>query len=312
MSKKTNVKLVKEKRNIFNFPNFLNKGTIIVILAVYLVVVLSVVAVCFPKYNYTAYPEYSHVVYNQKVSAYFKLSSKISVDKQGSVEQKQTVTAYLNDNSSVIGKDAKDESLKVNYEVSGLTKKDTMEYFYSGSRSTYSSLPVVHTLISDTLVDGGTFKKLFGKIEYQTTDEEGNVKVEKLKMEEEMLTLSKKEKKASENTKKLYNDVLSFSISASKSSDTDVYVTTTNVIVKIPAKIYHMDFQSWVVDKKGNAYPLVGFYNVYYADKASLTSVNSIAFGVEPEYMIVKAFVRNSFGGITSVYYKEKFANLVR
>lgn len=309
--KKSNVNLIKEKKNIFNFPNFLNKGTIVVILMIYLVVAISVAAVCFPKYDYTSVPNYTHTS-SQKVSVYLKLSTKLTVDKNGAVEEKQTVTAYLNDNSSVNGSEEKDENLMANYEISGLTKNDTMDYFYSGSRSTYSKLPIVHTLVSDKVVKGGTYQKLFGNIAYETIDSEGNTENRTYRFAEEMMTLSKKEKNQAENTKKIYQDVLNFSISVSKSSDSDLYVVTTTANVKITAKLYHMDYQSWVVDKKGNVYPLVGFYNVYYAEKAGLTSVNSVAEKLEPEYIIVKAFVTNSYGGRTSVFYKEKFSDLIR
>lgn len=297
-----------KKKNIFNFPNLLNNGTILVLLAAYIVVLLCVIVLLIPKNNYTAVPEYSHTTSNPDVSSYLKVSTSLISDKNGKVEPKQTVTIFINDNKI----NQEDEVTRVAYEVSGLTKSKTMNYMYSGSRNNYSNAPVTHTLISDKVVSGGNYEKLFGKIVYETSKDEIVLSKNEYSFAETILQLSKKEKNSEISTTKVLKDVLSISVSANKSSDADYYSVSTNVNIDVLTSIYHLDYQSWIVTENGDVYPVVGFYNVYYSKKPTLTSTNKISTNLNPKYIIVKAIITNSFGNTQYFFYKDSFENIVR
>lgn len=296
----------KNNKNVLNFPNLLNNGTILIILVAYIVLVLSVVLLFIPKNNYTSVPEYSHTITNSEVSSYLKLSTSLIADKDGNVEPKQTVNVYLNNNST------EEKEILVNYEISGLTNQNTMDYLYSGSRNSFSSLPVVHTLVSDKSVAGGNYKKLFGKIIYEINNEENELTKNVYKFSETMLTLSKKEKNSDVSNKTMLKDVVSITLLASKSSDADYYSTSTSVSIKVPSSLYHLDYQSWIVTEEGKVYPLVGYYNVSYTEKPTLTSTNKISTSLNAKYVIVKAIATNSYGVSQTFFYKELFENIVR
>lgn len=307
-SKKKNI-LNKEKKNFLSFPKFLNNGTILIIIAAYIVLLLALIIMVIPKYNYTSVPDYSHTMINKDISGYFKLTSTITSNSKGDIDQTQTLTVFIAENNIDGSNEEKD--IKVNYEISGLTNKDTMDYMYSGSRATYSVVPVQHTLISNSSVDGGNYKKLFGKINYETTNENGIQEQKEYKFSESILTLSKKELKNATNEKKTIKDVVSVSASAVKSSEADYYETNTNVNINIQTKLYHLDYQSWIVTSDGNIYSLAGFYNVSYSERPTLTAMNKISSNLDVEYIVLKVVVTNSYGYTQTLLYKEKFENII-
>lgn len=294
-----------DKRNILKFPNLLNSGTILLILVAYIVLIISIIILVVPKNNYTSIPDYQHTMTNSEVSSYLKVSTSLIADKNGKADPKQTVSVYLNDNSS------DENEILVNYEISCLTNANTMEYLYSGSRSSFSDLPVVHTLVSDRVVDGGSYKKIFGKIVYKVIAEEETLEKE-YKFSETIMTLSKKEKNSEISNKTLLKDVVSTTLTATKSSDADYYSVSTTINIKIPSSVYHFDYQSWIVTEKGEVYPLVGYYNVSYTEKPTLTSTNKVSNSLKAEYIIVKAIATNTYGYSQTYFYKELFENLVR
>lgn len=301
--------LNKESKSFLSFPKFLNNGTILIIMATYIVLLLAVIIMIVPKYNYTSIPDYSHTMINKDISGYFKLTSAVTPNSKGDISQSQTLTVYIDKNN--IDELNEGKGIKVNYEISGLTNKNTMDYMYSGSRSTYSELPVQHTLISNSSVDGGNYKKIFGKIIYEITNEDGTQEQKEYKFSESILTLSKKELKSATNEKKVIKDVVSVSANAIKSTEADFYETTTNVNINVQTKLYHLDYQSWIVTEKGKVYPLTGFYNVSYSEKPTLTAMNKISTNLNAEYIVLKVVVTNSYGYTQTLLYKEKFENIV-
>lgn len=309
MKNKMKSNVTQETKNILNFPNFLNKGTILIIISAYIVLLLAVVIILVPKYNYVAIPDYSHIMINKDISGYFELSSNISVDSKGDISQSQTLTVFIDkndiDNSDV------EKNIKVNYEFSGLSNKDTMDYMYSGDRATYSELPIQHTLISNSSVAGGNYKKIFGKIIYKVTDENNISEQKEYKFSENILTLSKKELKKANNEKKVIRDLVSVSANAIKSTETEYYETITKVNINVQAKIYHIDYQSWIVTGEGKIYPLTGFYNVSYSEKPTLTSTNKVFTSLNAEYIVLKVVVTNSYGYTQTLLYKEKFEDII-
>lgn len=307
MNKKNNLNN-NEKRNIFNFPEVLNKGTILIILLAYIVIALAAAILFFPEYEYTSVPEYSHTFANQEVSSYFKISTSLIADKSKKVDPKHTLTVYLNNNSL----DEEKEDVKVNYEFSGLTNEDTMDYMYSGGRDDFSSMPVVHTLVSDRVVDGGAYKKIFGKIVYKTIGENEEIEEKKYEFSEELLTLSKKEKNSEISNKTMIADYISISVSAIDSADVEYYSVVSSANIKVSTSLYHADYQSWIVTEDGKVYPLVGFYNVSYTGKSTLSSTNKVSTNLNPEYIIIKAVVTNYNGATKTLFYKEKFENIIR
>lgn len=311
MNKQNSVK----NKKIFNFPNFLNNGTILVILLAYIVLILAVIIVLVPKYDYTSVPEYSHKLVNEDVSSYLKVSAGLSVDIEGRVNQNQTITIFLNKNN--LTNVSKDKDIKVNYEISALTNNDQMNYLYSGSRANYTTLSeksVSHVLGGNHTVNGGYYKKFFGKIIYEITssDSEEDNQVKEYKFSENVLSLTNKEKKSEIKNTESAKSLINVSLYATKSSDADYYSVSTRVNLNIESKLYHLDYQSWIMTDNGKVYPLVGFYNVCYSEKTPLSSVDSVYNNVKPKYIIVKANITNSNGYTQTYFYKEKFESIIR
>lgn len=301
----------KNKNNVLNFPNLLNSGTILVILVAYIVIILCVTILFVPKNNYTVVPNYEHMMSNNDISSYFKLSTSLIADKNGSVEPKQSLTVVLNDNNLNNDEETKAEIL-VSYEVSALTNNDKMNYMYSGSRNKLSDLPVNHQLISEKVVGGGNYKELFAKIVYEIRKSESETEKKEYKFSETVLTLSKKEKNSKIQNQTTLKNAISISLSATKSSDADYYSTSSTINIKVLTSIYHLDYQSWIVTESGAIYPVVGFYNVYYSQKPTLTSSNKISTNLNPKYIIAKAIVTDSYGNTQVFFFKDLFENIIR
>ena len=283
-----------------SFPNKLNSGTMLGLILIYLVIIFAVAIVTIPNFNYTSVPEYRHTMGSDSLSAYLKLKTNLSIDSDGHITPKYSVTSY-------IYKGIKDEDYQVRYEISGLTKNETMDYMYSGSRSTYTNLPIVHTVKSDGSVDGNGYKKLFAKISfYKELEDDTKGQEYVYKFSEPVITLSKKEANREESTKKSLQDKFSFNVRFTNSADANLYNVYTTVSIKSEELKYHLDYQSFIVTTDGEIYPFVGLYNLTYHSQSIITDTTSIDNKIKPEYIIVKAIYTNSAGQSESIYYKEK------
>lgn len=294
----------KEKKikmpKFLSFPNKLNNGTMLGLIFVYLVIIFAVAIIAIPNFNYTSVPEYSHKMGSENISAYLKLKTNLSIDNDGNITPKQSVTSY-------IYKGLSDEDYQIHYDISGLTKNDTMDYMYSGSRATYTDAPIIHTVKSEASVDGNGYKTLFAKINYyKELEDETKGQEYYYTFAEPVINLSKKEANQEESIKKSLQDKFSFNVRFTASTEANLYNAYTTVSIKSEELKYHLDYQSFIMTEDGEIYPLLGFYNVTRHSQSILTDTLSINNKIKIAYVIVKATYTNSAGVSESIFYKEK------
>ncbi len=287
---------VNEKQSFFSFPQRANNLTILFILLVYLIVGGVVAFLISPNVNYTVVPSYKHELGDDTVSTYLRITSSVNKETSG-FNTKESITIYLDRNVNDTNE------YVVNYEFSGLTKKDNIDYMYTGARSNYVTLPMTHTVKSQVSIKDGGFKAIFGKIKYHIKDTEDSDKEYKFK--EELITLNKSEIKRIKNTDRDFDGLFRFTKTLIEKMGEDYSSLSLNVQIETEDK-YHLDFQSFIVSSDGSIYPVIGFYGYYSVRKNVLTGFTTISSNLDIKYFIVKANFYDANGKLRRFSYIEE------
>lgn len=288
---------VVKKRSIFSFPDRMNSLTILIIILGYVIVFGIVSFLVTPNVSYTVVPEHEHELQNPVISTYVRKTTTINKQTDGTVNQKETVTAYYEKN------EADGNEYEVNYELSGLTLKDNIDYMYTGSRSTFTTLPMTHTVKSEVSIKDGGYKAIFSKVRYRVKDSEE----EKVYcFREDIITLSNKElRKAETDSSNIENR-----IGISKTINVDDATNKSSIILNIRIlngdEKYHLDIQTFIVSEKGEIYPIIGFYGYYSIHKNNLNGFSSFSTNLKAKYFVIKANYYNEDGKIETYIYKEE------
>lgn len=285
-----------KKPGFFSFPERANSLTILIIILSYVVVGAIVSFLVSPNVNYTVIPDYEHQLYNEEISSYVRKTTSLT-SSNDNITEKETVTIYFTKNNN------NEEEYEINYQVSGLTLGDNIDYMYTGSRSTFVTLPMTHTVKSEVSIKDGGYKALFCKIRYCLS---GSEEEKEYNFREDIITLSKKELNKIKNIENEFTEKFRFTKSIYSNEDSKKKTIIVNVTVLSEEKIYHLDFQSFFVTESGKIYPVVGFYGYYSTQNKIITGFTTFSNDIKIKYFVVKARYINSDGKVESFSSKEE------
>ena len=286
-----------EKQSILSFPNKMNNLTFLVVCLGYFLVMTVLSLIISPGVNYTVIPEYEHKMGDPIVSVYFRKIDTLT-EQNGKISSKETLTVYLEDNST------NKEEYAVNYEVSGLTLGDNMDYMYTGSRANFITMPMTHTVKSQVSIKDGGYKALFGKILYREKGTEDELTSYEFK--EDVITLTKRELKKISNNDNVLEGKFSFTKSTIIDKETESASVSVTLSILTEDDSYHLDFQTFIVTADGEIYPIIGFYGYYATKKKTLSGYVNLSGNIEIKYLVVKGIFIDSSEEKTVYYYKEE------
>jgi hypothetical protein len=304
LEKKGSVVTMKKKEqtgfNFFRFPEKLNLTTYFLIIALYTLILAVTIALALPKINYRVVLDYPAGEYNEDINPFLfvRTTPAKASDDEEKIELSYSFYGYIKPVSA-------NKPTKYRLAVSGLDVNETMQFFYE-SKDNLKAIPLNHHYLNTGVKSEG-FKKYFIKIIYnQVLNDEEVFKT--LKVSEEVLNLNKKEMK-SKKFSEAENEYLEISFRIRAGDDKhDGYVTLDP---KNKESDYHINMQSWLVTEDGVIYPFIGIYNYNSKEKFNPNYASTIHKYLNVEYIYAKAEYIDADGKITTIYYKEKLADLL-
>lgn len=301
MSNKNKKAKNNSKSNFLYFPNKLNVLTMFLIFVLYGVVLFGVVSLAFPSPKYTTTLNYEPATYNEEINPYVLIRGETTKDKDENFYSSTQLFAYIR---------AMNETnvSSVMYEYSALDSKGVMKYYLESSRTV---LPVVHTSSKKIDLMDSYLEKLFVRIRYNVKEDEEIIPKE-YKFSEEILQLTKKDLEMYKLGNVLEDKATVKFEFKEDSSNKDKYTTNFEITLDDKTKPHRINFQSWLVTKEQEIYPLLGLYNYCYPDKFKSSYTTSVNKYVQPEWIYSKlVYINPTTGEESELLYKTSVSDLL-
>lgn len=284
-----------------------------ILLIVIITLITCVIAVFSgPKKDYTYIPEGEEILlYDYMVPEIRTISSYTYNDKK--FEEKEQLYVYY------YGKSSKQKYTKWAGSFELIDDKGNVTYKGDSTRGTNTTYTTsFYCLRSEKIVN--KFKSIVGKVSYyKVVDNVVDTNETNIYLKEDFLSLSK-----DEINKENCNEIATFmpdgenklfrTYSTSKeftSKDHTDYKISWNLEfdnVKVTDD-YHIDYQMFGVDDKGNVYDLVGYYNLNKCCTSTYSYNTTVPVNMNLKYIIAKCKVVIN-NEVKYIYYKQNFSDL--
>lgn len=303
----------KEMNSLNKFISKINNVTFITLLLVYSSILLLVVVLISPKYNYLITPTKDHLVTDINIRPQITLKNNyVYVDEK--LQNKTTILAKLIGEKN---EGVSDPNITINsFKLSAYTTGKRIEYFTE--QSGYKT-PITHTYtLNDDFAD-----EFYVNIKYKDQGVEKNISCYEniwLKVGSNTYQEYVSEKPS------LYIDLdngFRVEMRATENTSKNTYSVSLRVGVKDVNKDYHIDVQTFLVPEDNSNYtkleerPLVGIYG-FASDTTNYVRVDDITVSKEnadittTSYIYCKLFYyETSLASPKEVYYKFKINDIL-
>lgn len=310
MNKQREIKSTSYLDNVVRFPSKINIITIFFIVILYGIILILLLNVISPKYDYVVELNYAPSTYNEEINPFVILRGTPSdVDKDSNtvtIGNTYRVYAYVESMNSL-------QIENIKYAFSGLDNGGVMRYIVeSATKTGYKSLPVTHYASSPTNPLGGGYDKLFMQVRYDLTKNEETVTKE-VELSEKVIQLYRFELNDKKFTNKsTIDDIVSLTFTM-REDQNNQYLGKFKIEPKHLDVPYHINMQSWLVTDNNQIYPYLGVYNL--STRKALNPTYEYAIDkdyITPKWLYVKLEYKNyTTNEISNLYYKVSIADLV-
>ena len=321
---KDNMKVVNKKEEtktnkfieFINKTDKLNKIAMILIVTAYLIVAAVLIGVIDTIPNYNVVPTYDEIIYNEEVNPVVKVYSNYSITDEELIKKDSVMIILYGESSN--------GTKNININTAALLENDKMIYF--NDKETMTSTTIYSTQIQSSKVLSADIKKFFAEVSDKFTNKDEDLLEKKIEFSEKMIQLTKEDLNKdlingitnakyyidTENGKQEKSIFTSFQCNATLQSDEKNYQITSSFEMSLDdAKKYHLDLQVFAVDGK-DIYEIAGFYNV--STTVNKPQLQTIIFPKDQniDFIYVKGKYFDENGVEVSLFYKEKFANIIK
>lgn len=264
----------------------------LIVFAYFVCLVLVLIAIS-PKHSYVVVPKNTHNIAYQEVSNSFQVTYRRSLNS-GKIDESYGIRVSIQSRKSL--DDKTDQHLDINQYQYEYTQIDGMGYYFNEVNS------VTTTWSKTTYVGEGHEPACFySRVHYTSKDNEEKVVTYK----EEVLAAPTSLKKYSNGNQITLGDTTFKYQVVAKAEDDNNRVSMR--VVSNTTAFFHIDIQSWILDKDGKLYPFAGIYN--YTNGNWNIDNELVIKELNPKAIVCK-LVCYYEGEEFEMHYIEDFANL--
>jgi len=285
----------------------LNKPAYVGIILVYIVILLILTIVFFPKSSFLVIPSYDHHTEAQEIQPLIRIIGIRNVDDNGKVTTNYSIAASLNGKTTETNVAGKYPIGR--FQMSSLLESDTVQYFTEQQNRT---TPITHTFSLNDL-DGKSRipEEFYIKLNYTdndnvdqtTTFKEEILKIGNQNQYNNINIIVDKEMEVAEGESQRQVR-LNFVGKVEQNN----FALRMSIEITDDTRPYHIDMQSWIVTETGEVLPHIGVYG--FTTNNSYQTSDGIDLDLKPKYVFSRLVYHEEGKKPQNIYYKESLSNL--
>ena len=259
---------------------------------------------------------HDEIIYNEEVNTVVKVYSNYSITDEELIKKDSVWITIYSESSNGIKK----------FKINTAALLENYKLIYFNDKETTTSTTIYSTLIQSSEVLSADIKKFFAEVSYKFTNKDEEILEKKIEFSEKMIQLTQEDLNKdlidgitnakyyidTENGKQQKSIFTSFQCKATLQSDEKNYQISSSFTVSLDAaKKSHLDLQVFAVDGK-DIYEIAGFYNVSTTIKRLQEQTIIFPKDQNIDFIYVKGKYFDENGVEVSLFYKEKFANIIK
>lgn len=286
--------------NIISFPEKI--GVLFLVLCIIIICLIETTIIIFviPDIDYSYEPEYEEVLYYDHINPYIRSITGYYDDDENDIYSSMTVTFCY------FGKDTAHKATNTLGSFTIVDDNDEIYYVGDITRSTstsYSATCIPLSRLSTTL---SGIKRFYGKVEYDKVINGVNEGSDIIYFKEDVISIDdiNLNKIEFSNIDEINYVIKNYSVTTTKSETKTTIKNRIDIISNLKEE-FHMDYQLFGIDSKGNSYDLIGYYNYNKNYSLLLNHETTVPNNLEFKYYVAVFKIVSENEGTKTIYIKK-------